>query len=84
MSLGAIITLVITAIAALLGGIAGNRMGKSTGRKEGAEQANQEQQITQAQATVKAVQERSSVDQQVAVTPRADIDRELSEFSRPD
>lgn len=84
MSLGAIIALVIAAVAAILGGIAGNKMGKSTGRKEGAEQANQEQQITQAQATVKAVQERSDADQKVAATPRADIDRELSEFSRPD
>jgi phage tail tape-measure protein len=83
MSLGAIIALVIAAVAALLGGIAGNKLGRSTGRKEGAEQANQEQQITQAQATVKAVQERSDVDQKVASTPRADIDRELSEFDRP-
>lgn len=84
MSFGAIIALVIAAVAALLGGIAGNKLGKSTGRKEGAEQANQEQQITQAQATVKAVQERADVDQKVASTPRTDIDRELSEFSRPD
>lgn len=83
MSIGSIIALVIAGIAALLGGIAGNKMGKSTGRKEGAEQANQEQQITQAQATVKAVQERTDVDQKVAATSRADIDRELSEFDRP-
>lgn len=83
MSIGAIIALVIAGIAALLGGIAGNKMGKSTGRKEGADQANQEQQITQAQATVKAVQERADVYQKVASTSRADIDRELSEFDRP-
>lgn len=84
MSIGAIIALVIAGIAALLGGIAGNKLGKSIGRKEGAEQANQEQQITQAQATVKAVQERADVDQKVASAPRVDIDRELSEFTRPD
>jgi hypothetical protein len=83
MSIGAIIALVIAGIAALLGGIAGNKIGKLTGRKEGVEQANQEQQITQAQATVKSVQERADVDQKVATTSRADIDRELSEFDRP-
>lgn len=84
MSLGAIIALVIAAISALLGALFMRPIAKASGRKEGAEQANQEQQIIQAQATVKAVQERSDVDQKVATTPRADIDRELSEFSRPD
>lgn len=84
MNLGAIIALIGAAVAALLGFLGGNKMGKTTGRKEGAEQANQEQQITQAKATVQAVKERADVDQKVAATPRADIDRELSEFSRPD
>lgn len=84
MSLTAIIALIIAAASALLGALVMRPIAKASGRKEGAEQANQEQQITQAQATVKAVQERSNVEQKVAATPRADIDRELSEFSRPD
>lgn len=84
MSITAIAALIIAAVSALLGALVMRPIAKSSGRKEGAEQANQEQQITQAQATVKAVQERSDVDQKVAATPRADIDRELSEFSRPD
>lgn len=84
MSITAIIALVIAAVSALLGAFVMRPIAKSTGRKEGVEQANQEQQITHAQATVKAVQERSDVDQKVAATPRADIDRELSEFSSPD
>jgi hypothetical protein len=71
-------------VVALLGFLGGNKVGKSTGRKEGAEQASQQQQITQAKAVVEATQERVNVDQKVAATPRADIDRELSEFSRPD
>lgn len=83
MSIGAIIALVIAGIAALLGGIAGNKMGKSTGRKEGAEQANQEQQIIQAQATVKAVQERADVDQKVAADSDDDLERRLQKHDRP-
>lgn len=84
MSITAVIALIGAAVMALLGFLGGNKVGKSTGRKEGAQQANQEQQITQAKATVQAVQERADVDQKIATTPRADIDRELSEFSRPD
>ena len=84
MSITAIIALIGAAVVALLGFLGGNKVGKSTGRKEGAQQANQEQQVTQAKEVVKATQERASVDQKVAATPRADIDRELSEFSRPD
>lgn len=83
MSITAIIALIIAVVSAALGALVMRPIAKSTGRKEGAEKANQEQQITQAQATVKAVQERSDVDQKVATTSRADIDRELSEFDRP-
>lgn len=84
MSIAAIAALIGAAIVALLSFLGGNKLGKSTGRKEGALQANQEQQITQAKAVVEATQERANVDQKVAATPRADIDRELSEFPRPD
>lgn len=75
---------VIAGAIALLGALFGNKLGKSMGRKEGAAQAVQDQQVTQAQATVQAVKERNDVEVKVAATPRADIDRELSEFSRPD
>lgn len=84
MSIEAIIALIIAAVVGVAGMFAGNKLGKSSGRKEGAAQAVQEQQVTQAQATVKAVKERNDVEVKVAATPRADIDRELSEFSRPD
>lgn len=84
MSIKAIIALVIAAAGALLGLFAGNKLGKSTGRKEGAAQAVQEQQVIQAQEAVKAVKDRNDVEVKVAAIPRADIDRELSEFSRPD
>ena len=84
MSATAIIAMIIAGVSALLGALLMRPIAKASGRKEGAEKANQEQQIIQAQATVKAIQERSDVDQKVAATPRADIDRELSEFSRPD
>lgn len=84
MSITAIVALIIAAVSALLGAVVMRPIAKASGRKEGADQANQEQQITQAKEVVKATQERASVDQKVAVTPRADIDRELSEFSRPD
>jgi len=84
MSITTIIMMVIGVIAAIFGGIAGHGMGKSTGRKEGAEQAAHQQEVIQAKAVVEATQERSNVDQKVAITPRADIDRELSEFPRPD
>lgn len=84
MSIKAIIALVIAAAGALLGLFAGNKLGKSTGRKEGAAKAAQDQQVTQAKATVQAVKERNDVEVKVAATPRADIDRELSEFPRPD
>lgn len=84
MSLTAIIALIGAAVVALLGFLGGNKVGKSTGRKEGAQQATQQQEITQAKAAVEAVKDRADVETKIAVTPRADIDRELSEFSRPD
>ena len=84
MSIEAIIALIIAAVVGVAGMFAGNKLGKSTGRKEGAAQAVQEQQVTQSQVTVQAVKERNDVEVKVAATPRAGIDRELSEFSRPD
>lgn len=84
MSIWAIIGIIIAVVSGLLGGIAGKTIGKSSGRKEGAERAKNDQQVTQAKAAVEAVQERSNVEQKNAVAPDADIDRELSEFSRPD
>lgn len=84
MSITAIIAIVIAVVSAILGGLAGRGLGKSAGRKEGAEQASQQQQVTQAKETVKAIQERTDVEKKVADSPRADIDRELSEFNRPD
>ena len=84
MSIWAILGIIIAAVAALLGGVAGKAIGKSAGRKEGAERAKIDQQVTQAKAAVEAVQERSNVEQKTAVAPGSDLDRELSEFSRPD
>lgn len=84
MSLLAIIGALIAAVAALFGGMAGKAIGKSSGRKEGAQQASQQHEVIQAQEAVKAVQERNDVEVKVSAAPRADIDRELSEFSRPD
>jgi hypothetical protein len=84
MSITAILMLIIGAVAALFGGMAGHGLGKSSGRKEGATEAIQQQEIIQAKATVHAVQERNDVETKIAATPRDDLDRELSEFSRPD
>lgn len=84
MSLRAILAAAGAFLLVLAGIFIGRPLGKSAGRKEGAQQANAEQQITQAKAITEAVQERAHVETKIAVTPRADIDRELSEFSRPD
>lgn len=84
MSLSMILAAVGGLIALIAGIFIGRPLGKSAGRKEGAQQANAEQQITQAKAITEAVQERAHAETKIAVTPRADIDRELSEFSRPD
>lgn len=84
MSLTAILAAIGSLVALLAGIFIGRPIGKAQGIKEGAKAANQEQQITQAKAITEAVQERSNVETKVAATPRADIDRELSEFSRPD
>lgn len=84
MSMTAIIAMIIAGVSAILGALVMRPIAKASGRKEGAKLATQEQQVTQAKATVEAVKERADVDQKVASTPRADIDRELSEFSRPD
>lgn len=84
MSLTAIFLAAVAIIAALIGGVAGKAIGRSSGRKEGAEQAKADQQVEQAKVIVEAVQERNHVEANVAATPRADLDRELREFSRPD
>ena len=84
MSLTAILAAVGGLIVLIAGIFIGKPIGKSQGVKEGAQQAQAEQQITQAKAITEAVQERANVEVKVAATPRADIDRELSEFSRPD
>lgn len=84
MSLRAILAAVAGFIVLIAGIFIGRPIGKSEGRKEGAQQAEQKQQVTQAQAITEAVKERNDVETKVAATPRADIDRELSEFSRPD
>lgn len=84
MSLSMILAAVGGLIALIAGIFIGKPIGKSQGVKEGAQQANAEQQITQAKAITEAVQERDHVETKVAATPRDDIDRELSEFSRPD
>lgn len=75
---------IVTALGAVLSFFAGAKVGQSSGRSEGAAQARSEQNETTLKETVKAVKERSDVEVKVAATPRADIDRELSEFSRPD
>jgi len=84
MSLTAIFAAVGGLVALISGIFIGRPIGKSQGVKEGAQQAQAEQQITQAKAITEAVQERNDVETKVAATPRADIDRELSEFSRHD
>jgi len=82
------ITVILAAIGGLITLVAGIFIGrpifKDSGRKEGAEQAKAEQQVEQAKVIVEAVQERNHVEANVAVTPRADLDCELREFSRPD
>lgn len=84
MSLAMILAAAGTLIALIAGIFIGKPIGKSQGVKEGAQQANQQQQVEQAKAITESVQERNNVETKVASTPRADIDRELSEFSRPD
>ena len=66
MSATAIIAMIIAGVSALLGALAMRPIAKASGRKEGAQQATQEQQVTQAKATVEAVKERADVDQKVA------------------
>lgn len=83
MSITAIIMLVVGAIAALFGGMAGHGLGKSAGRKEGAQDATQQQEITQANATVQAVQERAHVEAKTVTATDDDLDRELSKHDRP-
>jgi flagellar basal body-associated protein FliL len=84
MSLSSILILIVGLGGAILGALLGHPFSKSSGRKEGAQQATDEQQVTQAKAITEAVQERNNVETNVAAAPRTDIDRELSEFSRPD
>lgn len=84
MSITAIVLAVGGILMAILGALIGHPLSKSAGRKEGAQQATQQQEIIQAKETVKAIQERADVEKKVADSPRADIDRELSEFNRPD
>lgn len=79
-----LLSMIALAIAAILGMLLGHPLSKSAGRKEGVKEATQEQQVAQAEAITKSVQERNDVETKVAATPRADLDRELSEFSRPD
>lgn len=84
MSMATILLAIVGVASAILGAFLGHARGKSVGTTQGAEQARAEQQVIQAHAIVEAVQERNDVEANVAVTPRADIDRELQEFSRPD
>lgn len=79
-----LLTIIGLAIAAILGMFVGHPLSKSAGRKEGVKEVRQEQQAEQAKAITQSVQERNNVETNVAATPRADLDRELSEFSRPD
>lgn len=82
MSITAIIMLVIGALAALFGGMAGHGIGKVSGRKEGAQQAQGQQEVTQAKETVKAVQERTNVEVKVASDSDAALDERLSKHDR--
>lgn len=84
MSLRAILAAVAGFLILIAGVFIGRPLGKADGRKEGAQQVEQKQKVEQAQAITEAVKERNDVETKIAVTPRDDIDRELSEFSRPD
>lgn len=84
MSLTLIIAGIIAVVSAILGGVAGRGLGKSAGRKEGEAAAVQQQEVIQAQETVKAVQERVNVEVEVAAADDADLDERLSRHSRPD
>jgi hypothetical protein len=84
MSLTAIIMMIIGLGGAILGALIGHPFSKAAGKSQGAAEATQTQVVEQAKAVVAATQERVNVDQKVAATPRADIDSQLSEFSRPD
>lgn len=79
-----ILSIIALAIAAIFGMLLGHPLSKASGRKEGAKAAQQDQQVAQAEAITQSVQERNDVEANVAATSRADLDRELQEFSRPD
>jgi hypothetical protein len=78
------LSIIALVIAGIIGMFIGHPLSKSAGRREGAQQAAQEQEVAQAKVIRESVQERNDVEANVAATPRADIDSELSEFSRPD
>lgn len=84
MSITAIIMMIIGVGGAILGAVIGHPFSKAAGKSQGVAEATQAQAVEQAKATVQAVQERNDVDAKVAATPRAAIDSQLSEFSRPD
>lgn len=83
MSIAAIIALVFSIVGALVGALITHPISKAEGKKEGAKEANADQQITQAHATVKAVQERAHVEIEVAADTDSALNDRLSKHDRP-
>lgn len=82
MTLSAIIAIACAVIGALFGGALIHPISKSSGRKEGEQQAQQQQEIIQAQEAVKAVQERAHVEAEVAADTDDELDARLSRHNR--
>jgi hypothetical protein len=84
MSITTIIMFIIGVGGAILGAMIGHPFSKASGKSEGAAQAVEKQEVVQAQATVQAVKDRSSVEAQVATDSDAALDQRLSKYDRPD
>lgn len=84
MSLSAIIMAIVGIVGAIFGALVMRPIAKSSGVKEGVQRQAEVQQVEQAKATVKAVQERAHVDQVVAGDDDAELDARLQRYDRKD
>lgn len=77
-----ILSMIALAVAAILGMFLGHPLSKSAGRKEGAKEATQDQQVAQAEAITKSVQERNDVEAKVAADDDDQLDARLQKHNR--
>lgn len=84
MRLSAIIMAIIAIGGAIIGGLFGHKIGRSSGVSDGVQKQVEVQQVEQAKATVRSVQERANVEKTVSADNDSALNDRLSKYDRPD